>query len=123
MSWANILANAAFLVESIQAGDHLVDASINNIKYLNGPQGGCIGPQISPWNLSKKYGDSIPIFDGDGNYDRNLMIRASILTNEAFLVESRQTCDHLVNASIKTIKYPNGPMWMYRSTNFSLNSF
>ena len=108
MIWASILANAAFLVESIQTCDHFVNASINNIKYLNGPQGGCIGPQISPWILSKKYGDSIPIFDGDGNYDRNLMIWVRILANEASLVESRQTCDHLVYASTKTIKYLKG---------------
>ena len=64
--WVSILANAVFLVESRQTCDHLVDASINSIKYLNGPQGGCIGPQIYPWILSKKDGDSIPIFDGDG---------------------------------------------------------
>ena len=47
-----------------QTCDHLVDASINTIKYLKGP--GCMGPQISPWILSKKHGDSIAIFKGDG---------------------------------------------------------
>ena len=66
MIWASILANVAFLVESRQTCDHLIDASINTIKYLNGPQGGCTGTQISPWILSKKDGDSILIFYGDG---------------------------------------------------------
>ena len=59
MIWASILANATFLVESRQTCDHLIDASINTIKYLN-------GPQISPSILSKKDGDSIPIFEGNG---------------------------------------------------------
>ena len=49
-----------------QTCDHLVDASINTIKHLNGPDGGCIGPQISPWILSKKDGDLIAISKGDG---------------------------------------------------------
>ena len=49
-----------------QTCDHLIDTSINTIKYLNGPDGGCIGPQISPWILSNKDGDSIAIFKGDG---------------------------------------------------------
>ncbi|WRX25035.1 Ribonuclease H domain - like 10 [Theobroma cacao] len=28
--------------------DHLVDATIKTIKYLNGPCGGCMGPHITP---------------------------------------------------------------------------
>jgi hypothetical protein len=28
--------------------DHRVDASINTMKYMNGPHNGCIRPQISP---------------------------------------------------------------------------
>ena len=50
----------------MQICDHLVDASINTIKYLNGPNSRCIGPQISPWIFYKKDGDLIAIFKGDG---------------------------------------------------------
>ena len=60
--WAWSLVNATFLVESKQACDHLVDALIKTIKYLNGPHDGCIGPQISSLILSKKDGDSKTIF-------------------------------------------------------------
>ena len=54
-----------FLVDSKQTCDNLVDASINTIKYLNWPPGGCIGSQISHWIFSKKASDSIAIFEGD----------------------------------------------------------
>jgi len=33
--------------------DHLVDASIKTVKYLNGPHDVCIKPQISPYIRSK----------------------------------------------------------------------
>ena len=59
------LVNATFLIESKQACDHLVDASIKTIKYLNGSHDGFIGPQISLWILSKKDGDSTTIFEGN----------------------------------------------------------
>ena len=49
-----------------QTCDHLLDASINTIKYLKDPHGGWIGPHIPPWILSIKDGDSIRTFDGDG---------------------------------------------------------
>jgi hypothetical protein len=41
------LANASFRVDRRHTCDHLVDASIKIIKYLNGPNNGFIGPQIS----------------------------------------------------------------------------
>ena len=66
MIWARSLENATFLVKSRQTYDHLVDASIKTIKYLNDLEGGCIGPHISHWILSKKDGDSKAIIDGDG---------------------------------------------------------
>ena len=55
-----------FRLESRQTCDRLLDASINTIKYLKGPHGGWIGPHISPWILSRKDGDSIRTFYGDG---------------------------------------------------------
>ena len=44
---ANSLANATFLVANKHTCDQRVDASINTIKYLNGPHGGVIGPHMS----------------------------------------------------------------------------
>ncbi|KAK9121624.1 hypothetical protein Scep_002263 [Stephania cephalantha] len=44
-----------------------------------------------------------------GNCALNLMICAKSLANATLRVESKQTCDHLVDASIKTMKYLNGP--------------
>jgi hypothetical protein len=41
------LAKAWFLVDNKHTWDHLVDASISTMKYLNGPVDGCIDPQIS----------------------------------------------------------------------------
>ena len=38
------------------------------------------------------------------NYDRNFIICAISLAKATFHVKNRQTCDHLVEASIKTIK-------------------
>ena len=51
------LVNATFLIESKQACDHLVDALIKTIKYLNGLHDECISPKISPLILFKKDGD------------------------------------------------------------------
>ncbi|KAK9163158.1 hypothetical protein Syun_004060 [Stephania yunnanensis] len=44
-----------------------------------------------------------------GNCALNLMISAKSLANATLRVESKRTCDHLVDASIKTMKYLNGP--------------
>jgi hypothetical protein len=41
------LANAWLCVDRRHTCDHRVDVSIHTIKYLNGPDSGCIGPQIS----------------------------------------------------------------------------
>ncbi|KAF8113068.1 hypothetical protein N665_0057s0020 [Sinapis alba] len=59
-------AKAVFRVVKRHTFDHLLDASINTMKYLNGPHGGWIGPHISPCILSKNIGDSLPTFAGDG---------------------------------------------------------
>ena len=46
------------------------------------------------------------------------------LANATFLVENRHTCDHLVDASIKTIKYLNGPQCgRIDLIDITLNSF
>jgi hypothetical protein len=43
-----------------------MDASIRTIKYLNGPDNGFIGPQISPWILLRNLSGSTLILRGDG---------------------------------------------------------
>jgi hypothetical protein len=45
--------------------DHLVDASIKTIKYLNGPDNDFIGLQISPWIHSRNLSGSTLILTGD----------------------------------------------------------
>ena len=44
------------------------------------------------------------------------------LANATFLVESRHTCDHLVDASIKTI-LEWAIVWAYRSDRYHLEFF
>ena len=56
MIWARSLANAVLRVDKKQTSDHLVDASTNTIKYLNGPHVGWIGPKMSPWILWRNLG-------------------------------------------------------------------
>ena len=46
--------------------DQHVDVSINTMKYLNGPDNGWIGPQISPWILSRNFSGSTWILKYDG---------------------------------------------------------
>jgi hypothetical protein len=43
-----------------------VDASIRTMKYLNDPNNGFIGPQISPEILSRNLSGSTLILKGDG---------------------------------------------------------
>jgi hypothetical protein len=45
---------------------HLVDASINTMKYLNEPDKGWIGPQMSPSILCRNTGELSLIFTRDG---------------------------------------------------------
>jgi len=52
-------------VDNNQIYDHLVDASIIIMKYLNDPHDGCIGPQISLYIRFEKE-ILISIFLGDG---------------------------------------------------------
>jgi hypothetical protein len=59
------LANATFHLKSKQTHDHLLDASINTIKYLKILHDEWIDPHISPWILSRKYNNSITTFNGD----------------------------------------------------------
>ncbi|KAM7517273.1 hypothetical protein LguiA_006856 [Lonicera macranthoides] len=55
-----------FLVESKLISDQRVEASIKTIKYLKGPLGGSIGPQISPCILWRKDGASEEILRYEG---------------------------------------------------------
>jgi hypothetical protein len=42
-----ILAKPGLHAERRHMCDHHVDALINTMKYLNGPDNGCMGPQMS----------------------------------------------------------------------------
>ena len=53
-------------VDKRDTGDHLVDASINTMKYLNGPDNGWIRPQISHRILSRNLSGSARILRYDG---------------------------------------------------------
>jgi hypothetical protein len=48
MTCVMILAKACLHVDRRHTRDHLVDVSINTMKYLNGADNGCMGPQMSP---------------------------------------------------------------------------
>ena len=45
---ASNIANAELQVDNKHTCDHLVDASIKTIKYLNGPHDGCMSLHILP---------------------------------------------------------------------------
>jgi hypothetical protein len=66
MTCAIILAKSWFHVDNRHTCDHLVDASINTMKYLNGPLIGCIGPHMSPCILSRNFSSSVCILRGEG---------------------------------------------------------
>jgi hypothetical protein len=56
--WETSRAKVWFLVDNKQIVLHLVNASINTIKYQNGPDIGLTGPHMSPCILSKNIGDA-----------------------------------------------------------------
>jgi hypothetical protein len=66
MTYAINLAKAWIHVDRKHKCDHLVDASIKTIKYLNGSDNGFIGPQISPWIHLTNLSGSTLILIGDG---------------------------------------------------------
>jgi hypothetical protein len=66
MTCTIILAKTWFRVDNRHTCDHLVDASINTMKYLNGPLIGCIGPHMLPCILSRNFSGSIYILRGEG---------------------------------------------------------
>jgi hypothetical protein len=66
MTCAIILAKAWFYVDNKHTCDHLIDASINIMKYLNGPLIDCIGSHMSPYILSKNFSGSVCILRGEG---------------------------------------------------------
>jgi hypothetical protein len=65
MTCAIILVKAWFRVDNKHTYDHLVDASINTMKYLNGPLVCCIGPHMSPCILLRNFSGSICILRGE----------------------------------------------------------
>jgi hypothetical protein len=61
-----ILAKSWFHIYNRHTCDHLVDASINTMKYLNGPLIGCIRPHMSPYILLRNFSGSVCILRGEG---------------------------------------------------------
>jgi hypothetical protein len=66
MTCAIILANAWFRVDNKHTCDHRVDASINTMKYVNGPLIGCIRPHMSLGILSINFSGSVCILREEG---------------------------------------------------------
>jgi hypothetical protein len=66
MTCAIILAKTWFRVDKGHTCDHLVDASINTIKYLNDPLISCIGPHMSTCILSRNLSGLVYILRGEG---------------------------------------------------------
>jgi hypothetical protein len=67
MTCVTNLAKTWFCVNNRQACDHLVNVSINTMKYLNGPHNGCIILQMSHWILSRNFSGFICIMRGKGH--------------------------------------------------------
>jgi hypothetical protein len=66
MTCAIILANAWFHVDNRHTCGHRIDASINSIKYLNGPLIVWIGPHMSSCIFSRNFSGSVCILIGEG---------------------------------------------------------
>jgi hypothetical protein len=66
MTCAIILANTWFHVDNRHMCDHRVDASINTVKYPNGPHIDYIGPHMSLCILSRNLSGSVCILRGEG---------------------------------------------------------
>jgi hypothetical protein len=66
MTCAIILAKAWFHVDNKHTCYHLVDASINTMKYLNDSLIGCIGPHMSTYILSRNFIGSVFILRDEG---------------------------------------------------------
>ena len=66
INWANDITNVWLRVDNKETCDHLLDASIKIMKYLNDSHGECISPQISSYIHSKNEMSRFPIFLGDG---------------------------------------------------------
>ena len=64
--WASNLANAKFWLENKHTCDHLLDAFINTIKYLNDQLDGLIGLHVSPWIRPKNVDNLIFTLIRDG---------------------------------------------------------
>jgi hypothetical protein len=62
---AIILTKAWFHVYNRHTCDHLVDVSINTMKYLNDPLIGCIGLHMSPCILLRNFNGSVCILRGE----------------------------------------------------------
>jgi hypothetical protein len=65
MTCAIILAKTWFRVGNSHICDHLVDASINTMKYLNDSLIGCIRPHMSPCIHSRNFSGSVFILRGE----------------------------------------------------------
>jgi hypothetical protein len=65
MTCAIILVKAWLCVNNSHTCDHLVDASINTMKYINDPLIGCIGPHMLSCTLLRNFSDSVCILRGE----------------------------------------------------------
>jgi hypothetical protein len=65
MTCAIILAKTWFCIDNRHTCDHLVDASINIMKYLNDPLISYIGPHMSPCIISRNFSGSVFILRGE----------------------------------------------------------
>jgi hypothetical protein len=61
-----LLAKAWLHVDSKHMWDHLIDVSTRTMKYLNGPDNGCMGPHMSPWIHSRNLSGSTWILSDEG---------------------------------------------------------
>jgi hypothetical protein len=66
MTCVIILANVWFHVDNRHTCDHRVDASINIMKYLNGPLIGYIGSHMSPCIISRNFNGLVCTLRGEG---------------------------------------------------------
>jgi hypothetical protein len=83
MTCAIILAKTLFCVVNKHTCDHLVDASINTMKYLNDPLTDCIGPHMSPCILSRNFSGSICILRGE-SLKINFLVAQAMHINQKF---------------------------------------
>jgi hypothetical protein len=90
MTCVIFLTKVWFRVDERHTCDHRIDASINTMKYMNGPLIDCIGPHMSPYILSRNFSGLICILRDEGlkiNFPvaLDVHIKSEVLRNLASL--------------------------------------